>query len=267
MSQFCADCFKGGVVSGEPEGNMEVIASIDCYVSPPGPKTTKAIVLGYDVFGFHVVSPKIIADIISRETGMQVFVPDALMGDYVKSMAPAGKPFKKHGLISNVVGTISTYAHMISAGALGVMKRMDREAMTDRYLSSIKEIKEKRGVTTVGMVGYCLGAHFCGAFASQPELINAAVLCHPSRTVTVEVIKQAKIPLSFACAEEDFAFPEKQRQEIEEVLKELDVQTEMKVYIGCNHGFAARPDLKDPEQKEAFEKALTQTIEWFKRYL
>ncbi|KAH8923224.1 alpha/beta-hydrolase [Atractiella rhizophila] len=267
MVEFCADCFKGGVISGEPEGTMEKIAGIDCYVAPAAPQTTKAIIVGYDIFGFYVVNPKIIADILSRETGMQVFVPDALLGDYVKSMEPAPKPYKKHGLVSSIKGTTANVYKLVSAGAIGVMTRMDYDVMFKRYEDTIKEIKEKRGVQTVGIVGYCLGAHFCGLAAQDPNLIKCAVLCHPGGKVSAEMIKKAKVPLSFACGEEDYVLSNKERDAIQEVLKSLDVESELKIYDGCNHGFAARPDLSDEEQKKGFEKALQQTVDWFKKYV
>lgn len=38
-------------------------------------------------------------------------------------------------------------------------------------------------------------------------------------------------------------------------------------WIGTAHGFASRPNLELPEIKEAFEGALEQTVEWFKKTL
>ena len=36
---------------------------------------------------------------------------------------------------------------------------------------------------------------------------------------------------------------------------------------GTAHGFASRPNMKYPEIREAHEKALQQTIEWFRKTL
>lgn len=36
---------------------------------------------------------------------------------------------------------------------------------------------------------------------------------------------------------------------------------------GTTHGFACRPDLADPQIKEAYEKAFEQTVEWFVKTL
>jgi len=49
--------------------------------------------------------------------------------------------------------------------------------------------------------------------------------------------------------------------------KDTAVDYEIKVYPGTAHGFAARPALRFPEVKEAFEKAFEQTVDWFNKTL
>jgi len=47
---------------------------------------------------------------------------------------------------------------------------------------------------------YCYGGSTCIRFASRPDLVNSAVICHPG-AFTIEDIRKVKVPTSWACAE------------------------------------------------------------------
>ena len=75
----CADCYKGFVLPGEPKGSMVGKA----YFTPaPSDATqqTKAIVLLTDIFGLPPPNPRIVADHLAEQVGVDVWVPDSFDG-------------------------------------------------------------------------------------------------------------------------------------------------------------------------------------------
>ena len=143
----------------------------------------------------------------------------------------------------------------------------------------------------------------CIRFAGKPDLVDTVVICHPGKFTTKDV-KKIKIPNSWVCSEgkdfqhgcffltliaDDTFFPAALRDKCEAEFvsrrdKESFVEYEFKEYkgsflslysfvlfslklSGTAHGFALRPNLDIPEIKAAFEGALEQTVDWFKKTL
>lgn len=101
-------CFQGYKLDGEPKGTMEELGGLAYYFAP-GKSTEKAIVLcvlcslstgtdltistptlpslgrGTDLFGLGVPNCKIVADWFAENTGLPVFVPDLLEGEFGSS--------------------------------------------------------------------------------------------------------------------------------------------------------------------------------------
>jgi carboxymethylenebutenolidase len=75
----CTYCYKGFVLPGEPKGSMVGQA----YFTPaPSDATqqTKAIVLLTDIFGLPLPNPRIVADHLAEQVGVDVWVPDLFNG-------------------------------------------------------------------------------------------------------------------------------------------------------------------------------------------
>jgi carboxymethylenebutenolidase len=75
----CTYCYKGFALPGEPKGTM---VGQDYFTAAPNDATerTKAIVLLTDIFGLPLPNPRIIADHLADQVGVDVWVPDYFNG-------------------------------------------------------------------------------------------------------------------------------------------------------------------------------------------
>ena len=75
----CTYCYKGFRLPGEPKGTM---VGQDYFTAAPNDATerTKAIVLLTDIFGIVLPNPRILADHLAEEAGLDVWVPDFFNG-------------------------------------------------------------------------------------------------------------------------------------------------------------------------------------------
>jgi carboxymethylenebutenolidase len=75
----CTYCYKGFALPGEPKGTM---VGQDYFTPAPKDATqqTKAIVLLTDIFGLPLPNPRIVADQLAEQVGVDVWVPDYFNG-------------------------------------------------------------------------------------------------------------------------------------------------------------------------------------------
>lgn len=75
----CPNCYKGFTLPGEPKGTM---VGPDYFTAAPNDATerTKAIVLLTDIFGLALPNPRIVADQLAEQVGVDVWVPDFFNG-------------------------------------------------------------------------------------------------------------------------------------------------------------------------------------------
>jgi len=75
----CTYCYKGFALPGEPKGTM---VGQHYFTAAPNDATqrTKAIVLLTDIFGLPLPNPRIIADHLAEQVGVDVWVPDYFNG-------------------------------------------------------------------------------------------------------------------------------------------------------------------------------------------
>jgi carboxymethylenebutenolidase len=75
----CTYCYKGFALPGEPKGT---IVGRDYFTAAPNDATqrTKAIVLLTDIFGLPLPNPRIVADHLAEQVGVDVWVPDYFNG-------------------------------------------------------------------------------------------------------------------------------------------------------------------------------------------
>jgi len=139
-----------------------------------------------------------------------------------------------------------------------------------RITQFIEAIQAEYKYQKLGAVGYCFGGVVAIRLGAT-SLVDSIVIAHPGR-FTLDQAKAIKVPSAWECAEEDMAFSKNFRNETEAAFAarrgtEGFVDYEFRDYEGTTHGFAARPNLKIPEIKAAYEGAFKQTVDWFSRTL
>lgn len=72
----CDNCTKGYLAEGNPTGVVEKFAGFDTYFARPLEKSTKAIILAADAFGYTLNNSRLIADSLATHTGSLTIIPD-----------------------------------------------------------------------------------------------------------------------------------------------------------------------------------------------
>jgi len=78
----CADCIKGSLDEGAPQGTDSTIAGVPCYISKPsnGAANGCAIILATDIFGYKLINARLIADVYA-DAGCTCVIPDYFEGE------------------------------------------------------------------------------------------------------------------------------------------------------------------------------------------
>ncbi|KAI0351385.1 alpha/beta-hydrolase [Trametes cingulata] len=245
----CDDCVKGVRHEGEPEGKIEQIGGVECYVATPTgeyPKD-KVVLFLSDVFGIPLVNNKLLADDFARN-GFRTIMPDLFQGDPLPENALNRPDF-------------------------------DRAAWGSRHtpeswkpvLDAVVAALRAEGVTWIGTTGYCFGAPPAWYLALKGES-KVTVVAHPSRLRIPEDLEEyrdkSKAPLLINSCETDQAFPQEAQAKADEILGggKFAPGYERTYWEGCNHGFAVRGDMSNPKVKAGKEGAFDATVKFFKKY-
>ncbi|KAJ4955904.1 hypothetical protein NE237_012687 [Protea cynaroides] len=212
------------------EGTVEDFGGLKSYLS--GSLDSKAaVLLVCDIFGFEAPNLRKLADKIAAE-GYYVVVPEFMHGDPYDP-EDAARPLmvwlKDHGADKGF----------------------------EEALPIVETIKSK-GFSTIGAAGFCWGAKVVVELG-KAGYIQAAVLCHPS-FVTVDDIKEVKVPIAVLGAEIDQISPPALVTQFEGV---LSVEGYVKIFPGVAHGWTVRYDLADAEAVKNAEEAHQNMLEWF----
>ncbi|KAI3995050.1 hypothetical protein MKX01_020822 [Papaver californicum] len=224
------------VSSNSGSGCVEEIGGLQSYVS--GSSDSKlGILLISDVFGYEAPNLRNLADKVAA-AGFYVVVPDFFHGDPYTTDKDLRVWLESHG---TDVGT--------------------QEAKT------VIEALKLEGISAVGAAGMCWGGKVVSELAKSDDL-KAIVMMHPG-LVTVDDIKEIKVPISILGAEVDHLCPPELVKQFEEVLqtKSDQVASFVKIFNGVEHGWTVRYDVKDKEAVKHAEEAHTNTLEWLVKYV
>ncbi|KAI9510587.1 hypothetical protein F5148DRAFT_1178369 [Russula earlei] len=190
----CPDCYKGFVLPGEPKGSM---VGLDYFTPAPKDATqrTKAICLLTDIFGLPLPNPRIVADHLAEQVGVDVWVPDFFNG---KPIFKANDLNQLEPLMPDRAGVKISW---LSVGRF-IIKGLphlprfiaNRASVVDsRVQEFINKIKAEKGYDRVGAVGYCFGGAIAARLGST-ESLNTIVVAHPAK-LTAEQIRAIKVTL------------------------------------------------------------------------
>jgi len=81
---LCDKCVSGVRHEGAPEGKIDTIADVECYISTPTGEYLKNKVLLFlpDIFGIPLNNSKLLSDDFARN-GFKTIIPDYLNGEAV----------------------------------------------------------------------------------------------------------------------------------------------------------------------------------------
>ncbi|KAF4608198.1 hypothetical protein EYR40_000542 [Pleurotus pulmonarius] len=259
----CPDCKKGNVLPGEPTGS---ISTAGAYYAPgPSPHAKRAVLLLTDVFGLPLKNSKLIADALAKRLECDVWVPDLFAGKPILGVDQLNMP-DRPGVKIGFFGWVRFFFSMLPSIPAFIQSRA---AVVDQRVNAfIQAVQAEKKYEKLGAVGYCFGGVVAVRFGAT-DLLDSIVVVHPG-PVSLEQIRAIKVPAAWVCAQEDFSFSDKLREEAEAVFAGREgenswVDYEFTLYPGTVHGFGARPNLDIPEIKEAFEKSQDQIVNWFNK--
>lgn len=272
-AKICSDCLKGFVLEGDPKGTMNVLNGVNYYLAQPekGAVEGKAIVLAYDIFGFKIANPKLLADKYAELTKLPVYVVDYLNGDYPdpSTLTMVEKPISDLPFLERFsLNAKSLLSFATKVGPLYLYRH--RPGVTVPIVEQfITALRSEKAITRVGIVGFCLGGVVVVKLANSP-VVDVVVAAHPGPLAESD-IQNINKPIRFILAQEDLMF-DHLKAATERILAAKtaatpSLPTSVLSYAGTNHGFAVRPNLTDPLIRVAFENATADTVAWFETHL
>ncbi|XP_010532702.1 PREDICTED: endo-1,3;1,4-beta-D-glucanase-like [Tarenaya hassleriana] len=219
-------------------GRVEKFGGLDTYITG-SPNSNRGILLVSDIFGYQAPNLRKLADKVAA-AGFYVVVPDFFYGDPyngVEDYGPIAVWLKNHGPLKGFEDS-----------------------------KPVIEALKCKGITAIGAAGMCWGAKVVVEL-DKTELIQAGVFLHPS-FVTVDDIKDVKVPLAILGAELDHVSPPALLKQFEEVLaSKPEVKSYVKIFPGVSHGWSVRYDTNDPAAVKAAEESHKEMLDWFITYV
>ncbi|KAI5850622.1 Alpha/Beta hydrolase protein [Tricharina praecox] len=262
-------------------GTEEEIHSLPTYVTAGEPNRGIIVIIS-DMFGWQLPNTRLLADRIRRETGATVYVPDFLAGDSVPTehLELVGEPEGEPGFMEKAKWNFRRVQ------AFGPWLVRHRDAVSLPIVTAFFEALYKEDRTrTVMVAGYSWGGRYAlllthrnqwmmsnGGGYREGGFVNAAFVAHPTLLSVPSDITAIARPTSLALGDCDEVMGIKTVEQIQKLLEGKaaspeEVQTEVHVYEGALHGFAVRADLGKVMDKEHYEGAAKQAVEWFKKFL
>eukprot|EP01112_Ceratiomyxa_fruticulosa_P013096 TRINITY_DN3661_c0_g2_i5.p1 TRINITY_DN3661_c0_g2~~TRINITY_DN3661_c0_g2_i5.p1 ORF type:complete len:276 (-),score=48.13 TRINITY_DN3661_c0_g2_i5:188-1015(-) len=263
-------CVSIELHSGEPKGKSEEDISLGegleaTYVATPSVQVRKDKAVFYitDLFGITIVNHKLLADAIAEESGLTVYVPD-LLGKH----EPSGK-----GAVP-----VEDQANFSPDYFKNWFGQNPLPTTSQRCQDFIKVLKEKRGFTSVAVVGFCWGGRFAAELASHPDvdgaaIVHAAFLADHNGNLNKDIVEAINKPTLWIYVIGDYVFPEGARKAAHEILEKNKVPNtfidfESKDGSGKNrieHGFAIRGSESDPIVVQARKEAKDHVVKFFRQ--
>ncbi|KAJ4356033.1 uncharacterized protein N0V89_004060 [Didymosphaeria variabile] len=290
----CPDCFRGGVVVGDPKGSIETLYDVPTYVAKPegAPSSPSTIVYFTDAFGLDLVNNKVLADAYASATGIRVLVPDIIPGgpmpvsvlDTMESAMSSVGLFDIPGQINRISALFSAMWHFVP---FMYRARPTIPATFNPCLDYARKVKaDLPAGGKLGLAGFCWGGYLSvnlcthtAKVGGEERLVDAAFAAHPSALTVpdniVDSILKFKTPLSIAHAENDMVLKTAGIEQTEAALRqkagdgkgENGFHYHIKTYKGMAHGFAVRAKPGVEAEEKAADEAKTQASEWFKKFL
>ncbi|KAJ6558375.1 Alpha/Beta hydrolase protein [Mycena capillaripes] len=245
---FCDNCFIAVTHEGTPEGKLEKIGGIECYIATPTIPYPKERVLIFltDIFGLALPNNRLLADDFARN-GFKTIVPDLFSGDPILVAPPPDFDREKWSASHGPAET---------------------RPIIDSVIGALKE----EGVIGFAGAGFCFGARYVFDLAFD-GILKVSAVSHPSRLVVPDDLEKyatvSKAPLLINSCEIDKAFPLEAQVQADAILGDGKFAPgyHREYFPGCSHGFAVRGDMSDPKVKAGKEGAFKASVEWFAKYL
>ncbi|KAH5457564.1 hypothetical protein HBI30_064600 [Parastagonospora nodorum] len=240
----CDNCKTGFAWDGKSVGKETTLGQNKAYVT--GDNKDAAVLIIADIFGWTLPNVRILADHYAKEANVTVYIPDYFECEVVDPDAMSDPEKAKKFDVMAFIG------------------RHNKDKRWPEIKANAQELKKQ--YKKVGAMGFCYGGWACFKLAADPSLIDAVSTAHPSLLDKAE-IDAVKVPVQVLSPENDFAYTEELKKYTLDTLPKTGVQWEYIYFPGLTHGFAARGDPSDKNQKDGLERAKRIVVNWFTEFL
>ncbi|CAD6570300.1 MAG: hypothetical protein CYPHOPRED_003879 [Cyphobasidiales sp. Tagirdzhanova-0007] len=241
------DCCKLAFFKTTKATGREIkLKDLDCYVTG-SENAAGALVMVADIFGWKLNNARVLADQISKEAGIAVYLPDLFLPDDHAPYDPEERAkWDQPAFMQRNPPTNFTKLETVAYAVLQKHKKL-------------------------GAMGYCWGAQGSLHLGSKSlQLASAVGFAHPVLSDTKPFENLAMPALFLCCAVDRFLGPEL-RREVEQVMfKKADDEgliSKFVLYPGTAHGDLSRGDEKSAVTARAMGDAMKETAEFFKAWL
>ena len=142
---------------------------------------------------------------------------------------------------------------------------MERDLAAREIDAAIAWLKANKGVSKVGVTGFCMGGGLTLATAIRPSSNADAVhVYYGGGMPGAEQISTIKVPVMGSYGAEDRGIPPEQVNMLRETLTSAGIENDVKIYDGAGHGFFnSGPSHHEPASQDSWGRSLG----WFKRHL
>ncbi|KAI5965765.1 uncharacterized protein KGF55_001128 [Candida pseudojiufengensis] len=225
-------CVSSTLHEGKPIGVHKELLGLKTYTVG---ESEQILIILTDIHGNELNNVLLIADEFSK-AGFKVLIPDILKGDPIKDGDDLQIWLKSHTPeITNPI--------------------------VEGFVSKVKnELKPK----FLAGVGFCFGAKYAIINASSKSpLFDVISIMHPS-FVTIEEVADLNVPITIQAAETDPIFTTELRHKSEVKLVEIKARYQIDLFSHVSHGFVVRGSPDDLIVKYSKERAIANTIAFFK---
>ncbi|KAL9377683.1 hypothetical protein Peur_029018 [Populus x canadensis] len=219
-------------------GTVQELGGLKTYVT--GASDSKlAILLIADAFGYEAPNLRKLADKVAA-AGFFVVVPDFFYGDPVDLSRPGFD--------------------------IEAWKKLHNTDKGHEDAKLVIATLKSKCVNSIGAAGFCWGGNVAVKLASSND-IQAAVILHPG-PLTIDEIREVKIPIAVLGAEIDHYSPPEQLKEFGEILSaKSQLASLLKIFPGVSHGWTVRYNVEDEPAVKSAEEAHRDMLHWFTKFV
>ena len=208
----------------------------------------KAIIFIHDIFGLNSGRSRHVADEFA-EQGYQVFFPDLFRGD----------TFPDNGKFD---------------GFGDWLKKHPIKRLTDDVINHVVPHAKSKGVTSIGLIGFCWGTYVLTHLSILHPEFKAVVHPHPSFQIFSMVgedgpaaLTQVHVPQLYLPAGNDAAGLKPDGDLIASLRKNLGDKVQSVEYPKMQHGWFVRGDIAVAEIAHDYKESFKVALDFFNKYV
>jgi dienelactone hydrolase len=244
----CSDCVAGTEYKGTPQGVLETIGGVQCYVTTPTVDydKTKVLLLFTDMFGITLSNNKLLVDDFAKR-GYKTVAPDFLNGDSVPPYAMNNPAFSVKEWVQKHLPDVT-------------------RPPIDNVIAALKE----QGIQKFAVTGYCFGGKYALDIGTE-NIANVVVIAHPSQVKVANFTTYygtSHAPLCLEVSDTDAELSLEDQLLIDEMFGDgkFTPGYQRDCFANMAHGFAVRGDMLDPNQLAAKKGSFDNAVGWLQKY-